>query len=307
MKIAIIEPLGVAQSVLKEKIVAAIGNRHELVFYDDRREDETELVARCHDAEIVVLSNIPFRANVLKQCPKLQKICVAFTGIDHIDLTYCEMNGIEVRNCAGYSTVAVADAVFGLLLSIARNLPACDAACRAGKTKNGLIGFELSGKKFGIIGLGNIGKRVAVIAQAFGCQVFAYTRHPKPCEGVTFVDLPTLLQTSDIVSLHVPFNSQTKAMIGKNEFALMKDTAILINTARGGVVDTGALVEALQEKKIAAAGIDVFDFEPPLNPEMPLLKLNNVVLTPHIGFATWQAFEKRADIIAENLARWCRA
>ncbi|MCK9339271.1 MAG: NAD(P)-dependent oxidoreductase [Bacteroidales bacterium] len=306
MKIAIIEPLGVAQSVLKEKIIAAIGNKHETVFYDDRLEDDASLVARCCDAEIVVLSNIPFRANVIKQCPKLQKICVAFTGIDHIDTEYCAAHHIEIKNCAGYSTVAVADTVFGLLLSIARNLPACDAACRAGETKNGLIGFELAGKKFGIIGFGNIGKRVATIAQAFGCQVFVYTRHPQACEGVSFVDMPVLLQTCDIISLHVPFNSQTKAMIGKKEIAMMKKTAILINTARGGVVDTEALVEALQQNKIAAAGIDVFDTEPPLDTEMPLLKLKNVALTPHIGFATWQAFEKRADIIAANLADWCR-
>src|SRR5574344_638036 len=253
MKIAVIEPLGVATSVLKQKIEARIGNSHDIQFYDDRKEDEASLIARCKDAEIVVLSNIPFKANVLEHCPYLKKICVAFTGIDHIDSDYCAAHGIEIKNCAGYSTVAVTDVVFGLLLSIARNLPACDTACRAGNTKAGLIGFELAGKKFGIIGFGNIGKRVATIAQAFGCEVFVYTRHPQQQDGITFVDKDTLLSTCDIVSLHVPFNQETEGLIAAREFALMKDSAVLINTARGGVVDTAALIDALSQNRIAAA------------------------------------------------------
>lgn len=304
MNIHILEPLGVSKETLLNKITDRIGTAHRIVTYDDRREDEASLVERSAGADIVVLSNIPYRKNVIEKCPGLKKICVAFTGMDHIDLAYCAERGIEVKNCAGYSTVAVADLVFGLVLSLARNIPACDKACRNGGTKNGLVGFELAGKKFGIIGLGAIGKRVADIANAFGCEVYSYTRTPRPYNGVTLTDMETLLRTCDIVSLHTPLNESTRGLIGRKELALMKPTAFLINTARGGVVDTKALVEVLRERRIAGAGIDVFDMEPPVPTDYPLAHLDNTVVTPHVAFATQQAFEKRADIIAENLKRW---
>lgn len=291
---------------MKEKIVAKIGTQHDLIFYPDRKEDAATLVERSQGADIVVLSNIPYRKDVIEKCPALKKICVAFTGVDHIDLAYCAERGIEVKNCAGYSTVAVADLAFGLVLSLARNIPACDRACRDGKTKDGLVGFELAGKKFGIVGLGAIGSRVADIAHAFGCEVFAYTRTPKTHPNVTLVDKETLFSTCDIVSLHTPLNDSTRGLVGEKELSWMKPTAYLINTARGGVVDTPALVDALRNHRIAGAGIDVFDMEPPIPSDYQLNKLPNVVVTPHVAFATKQAFEKRAVIIADNLAGWTR-
>lgn len=306
MKIAVLEPLGVSTDFLKEKIVAKIGTQHDLIFYPDRKEDAATLVERSQGADIVVLSNIPYRKDVIEKCPALKKICVAFTGVDHIDLAYCAERGIEVKNCAGYSTVAVADLAFGLVLSLARNIPACDRACRDGKTKDGLVGFELAGKKFGIVGLGAIGSRVADIAHAFGCEVFAYTRTPKNHPNVTLVDKETLFRTCDIVSLHTPLNDSTRGLVGEKELSWMKPTAYLINTARGGVVDTPALVDALRNHRIAGAGIDVFDMEPPIPSDYQLNKLPNVVVTPHVAFATKQAFEKRALIIADNLAGWTR-
>lgn len=304
MKIAILEPLGVPTEDLRSRIVNRIGEGHELAFYPDRKEDEATLVARSQGADTVVLSNIPYRRSVMEKCPELKRICVAFTGMDHIDLAYCAERGIEVKNCAGYSTVAVADLVFGLVLSLARNIPACNVVCREQGTKAGLVGFELAGKKFGIVGLGAIGKRVADIANAFGCEVYAYTRTPKPYPGVKLVEKDELFRTCDIVSLHTPLNEQTRGLVGKHELALMKPTAFLINTARGGVVDTDALVEVLRENHIAGAGIDVFDMEPPIPADYPLAHLPNTVVTPHVAFATQQAFEKRADIIAENLGFW---
>ena len=306
MKIAVLEPLGVSTDFLKEKIVAKIGTQHDLIFYPDRKEDAATLVERSQGADIVVLSNIPYRKDVIEKCPALKKICVAFTGVDHIDLAYCAERGIEVKNCAGYSTVAVADLAFGLVLSLARNIPACDRACRDGKTKDGLVGFELAGKKFGIVGLGAIGSRVADIAHAFGCEVFAYTRTPKTHPNVTLVDKETLFRTCDIVSLHTPLNDSTRGLVGEKELSWMKPTAYLINTARGGVVDTPALVDVLRNHRIAGAGIDVFDMEPPIPSDYQLNKLPNVVVTPHVAFATKQAFEKRALIIADNLAGWTR-
>lgn len=306
MKIAVLEPLGVSTDFLKEKIVAKIGTQHDLIFYPDRKEDAATLVERSQGADIVVLSNIPYRKDVIEKCPALKKICVAFTGVDHIDLAYCAERGIEVKNCAGYSTVAVADLAFGLVLSLARNIPACDRACRDGKTKDGLVGFELAGKKFGIVGLGAIGSRVADIAHAFGCEVFAYTRTPKTHPNVTLVDKETLFRTCDIVSLHTPLNDSTRGLVGEKELSWMKPTSYLINTARGGVVDTPALVDALRNHRIAGAGIDVFDMEPPIPSDYQLNKLPNMVVTPHVAFATKQAFEKRALIIADNLAGWTR-
>lgn len=304
MKISILEPLGVSTDFLKNTIIEKIGEAHSIDFYEDRKEDEASLVERSQGADIVVLSNIPYRKNVIEKCPDLKKICVAFTGMDHIDLAYCAERGIEVKNCAGYSTFAVADLVFGLVLSLARNIPACNVVCREQGTKAGLVGFELAGKKFGIFGLGAIGKRVADIANAFGCEVYAYTRTPKPYPGVKHVSKEELFSMCDIVSLHTPLNAETRGIVGKSELALMKPTAMLINTARGGVVDTPALVDALKNNRIAGAGIDVFDMEPPIPADYELAHLPNTVVTPHVAFATKQAFEKRAVIIADNLKIW---
>lgn len=206
---------------------------------------------------------------VLQNLPELKMICVAFTGVDHIDIAYCKEHGITVQNCAGYSTVAVADLVFGFALNLARNIQTCNQATRQGLTKQGLIGYELCGKAFGIVGLGAIGQRVADIANAFGCKVYAYSRTPKQVPGVTMVDLPTLLKTCDIVSLHVPLNASTRGMIGKNELAMMKKNAYLINTARGPVVDEEALAEALKAGVIAGAGVDVYEEEPPHSLQQP--------------------------------------
>ncbi|MPN05242.1 Hydroxypyruvate reductase [bioreactor metagenome] len=171
-------------------------------------------------------------------------------------------------------------------------------------TKDGLVGFELEGKTFGVIGLGAIGTRVAKIAQAFGCNVIAYSRSFKRIDGVMFTELDTLLETSDIVSLHVPLNDKTRCLINKEKLALMKPNAILINTARGPVIDSDALAEALREGRIAGAGVDVFEIEPPLNPAHPLLNASNVIATPHIAFATKEALVKRAVIVFDNVAKW---
>lgn len=301
MKISVVEPLGIGKEELEGTLRSAIGEGHELVLWGDRKEGEADLIERCRDAEIVVVSNIRFGKAVIDACPKLKMICVAFTGVDHVDLATCRERGIRVCNCAGYSTVAVADLVFALVLSLARNVPACDAAARAGKTKAGLVGFELEGKTFGIVGMGAIGTRVASIAKAFGCKVLAYSRTVKEIDGVTFTDLQTLLRESDIVSLHVPQNKDTVGLIGRKELALMKKSAMLINAARGPVVETEALAAALEEGAIACAGIDVFDTEPPLPSDNPLLQAPNTLLTPHVAFASAQAFSKRAVIVARNI------
>lgn len=301
MKIVFLEPLGIPQDKLEEMAQKQLGNRAELVFYNTRAEDTPTLIERSKDADMVVLSNFKYREDVLSHCPKLKMICVAFTGVDHVDMAYCRTHNIAVCNCAGYSTVAVADLVFGLVIALQRRVIACDKVVRAGGTKNGLVGFELEGKKFGVIGTGAIGLRVAKIAQAFGCAVLAYSRTQKAIEGVTYTDLNTLLSTCDIVSLHVPQNAETVGLIGEEQLALMKRSAVLINTARGPVVDSEALAKALKEGVIAGAGVDVFETEPPIAEHHPLFSAPNLIATPHVAFATAESMQKRAVIVMNNL------
>ena len=307
MKIAVLEPLGVTNEDLASRIYAACyayDGELEIERSPDRREDEASLVERAQGADIVVVSNIKFPASVMEQLPQLKYICCAFTGYDHIDMDYCRAHGIQVANCAGYSTTAVAELCIAFAVMMGRSIIPADQAVRNGGTKAGLVGPELEGKTFGIIGCGAIGTRVAQLALAFGCKVIAYNRSAKEVPGVTFTALDEVLATSDIISLHVPNNAETKGMLGAEQFALCKPTAYFINCARGPIVDSQALADALNEGRLAGAAVDVYEMEPPIPGEHPLLNAKNLIATPHIAFASDQAWEKRADIIAENVATW---
>ena len=200
MKLVIIEPLGVEKEKLLSMAQEALSGRMEIVYYDTRTTDTNELIQRGEDADVIVVSNLSLNGDVIRGCRNLKLLSVAFTGVDHIDMAACRARGITVCNCAGYSTCAVADLVFGLLISLYRNIIPCDSVCRRGGTKDGLVGFELEGKTFGVIGTGAIGLRVAAIAQAFGCRVLAFSRTVKEIPGITYVELDTLLEESDIIS-----------------------------------------------------------------------------------------------------------
>lgn len=304
MKLVIIEPLGVEQEKLLSMAAEQLPESVEVVYYDTRVTDTETLIERGKDADIIAVSNLPLNADVIDGCKNLKMLSVAFTGVDHIALDACRRNGVLVSNCAGYSTAAVADLVFGLLISLYRNIPACNEVVRREGTKDGLVGFELEGKKFGVVGTGAIGLRVAAIAQAFGCEVLAYSRTKKDVPGITYTDLNTLLSQCDIVSLHTPLNDSTRGLIGKEQLALMKKNAVLINTARGPVVDSQALAEALNEERIAGACIDVFETEPPVKKDHPLLNAKHVIATPHAAFATKEALVKRAVIVFDNITAW---
>lgn len=304
MKLVVIEPLGVNKEQLLKIAKSKLPKEIEIVYYDTRVTDTEQLIHRGKDADIIAVSNLPINDEVIYGCKNLKMMSVAFTGVDHIAMDACRERKILVSNCAGYSTAAVADLVFGMILSLYRNLPSCEQAVRTEKTKDGLIGFELEGKKFGIIGTGAIGMRTATIAQAFGCEVYAYSRTVKNTEGIQYVDFNTLLSNCDIISLHIPLTDATRGMIGEKELARMKKQAILINTSRGPVVDSKALANALNTGLIAGAGIDVFEKEPPIKKEHPLLNVKNLIATPHIGFATKEALEKRAVIVFHNIAMW---
>lgn len=306
MKLVIIEPLGVNDEKLLSMAKDMLPADLEIVYYNTRVTDTETLIERGHDADIIAVSNLPMNADVINGCKNLKMLSVAFTGVDHIAMDACKANGVLVSNCAGYSTAAVADLVFGMIIALYRNMIPCNDVVRKEGTKDGLVGFELEGKKFGVIGTGAIGLRTAAIANAFGCQVLAYSRTKKDIPGITYVDMDTLLSSCDIVSLHTPLNSDTRGLIGKEELAKMKPSAILINTSRGPVVDSAALADALNNGRLAGAGIDVFETDPPIAKDHPLLTAKNVIATPHVAFATKEALEKRAVIVFDNVDKWLK-
>lgn len=306
MKLVIIEPLGVNDEKLLSMAKDMLPADLEIVYYNTRVTDTETLIERGRDADIIAVSNLPMNADVINGCKNLKMLSVAFTGVDHIAMDACKANGVLVSNCAGYSTAAVADLVFGMIIALYRNMIPCNDVVRKEGTKDGLVGFELEGKKFGVIGTGAIGLRTAAIANAFGCQVLAYSRTKKDIPGITYVDMDTLLSSCDIVSLHTPLNSDTRGLIGKEELAKMKPSAILINTSRGPVVDSAALADALNNGRLAGAGIDVFETEPPIVKDHPLLTAKNVIATPHVAFATKEALEKRAIIVFDNVDKWLK-
>ena len=304
MKIVAVEPIGISAERAQEIKQDLAGKGHEFVWFSDRKEDSATLVERMKDAEAVIISNIPLRADVLSQCPKLQFLDVAFTGLDHIDLEYCETHGITVKNASGYATEAVAELAVGLMIDVLRKITFLDGSIRQGGARGAFLGRELRGKTVGIVGTGAIGLRTAELLKAFGCKVIAWSRTHKPEMmnlGCAYVTLEALMRDSDIISLHVPLTAETKHLISKDLLALCKPTAILVNTARGNVVDMEALAECLRDGKIAGAGIDVYEKEPPLPQDHPLVQSPNCVLVPHVGYATREAFDIRIDIILRNL------
>lgn len=304
MKIVAVEPIGISAERAEEIRQNLADKGHEFVWYADRKEDATTLVERMKDAEVVIISNIPLRAEVLAQCPKLQFLNVAFTGLDHIDMDYCATHNILVKNASGYATEAVAELAIGLMIDVLRKITNLDGSIRQGGVRGAFLGRELRGKTVGIVGTGAIGTRTAELLKAFGCRVIAWSRTHKPEVmnlGVAYVTLEGLMRDSDIISLHVPLNGETKHLISKEMLALCKPSAILINTARGNVVDMDALAESLRDGRIAGAGIDVYEKEPPLPHDHPLLSAPNCVLVPHVGYATREAFDIRIDIILGNL------
>ena len=308
-QIVVMEPLGVSETLLQSLAEPFKAEGYELVVYGTKETNQIKLLDRVRQASIIILANQPLSGEIIRQCPNLEFISVAFTGVDHIDLEACHEKGIIVSNAAGYSTQAVTELVFGLAISVLRHVLPCDGRTRTGGTKDGLPGFELHGKTFGVVGTGAIGSAVARIAKAFGCKVIAYNRSEKPelvAEGITFTDLDTVVQEADILSLHVPLTEETRHVIDATRIDMMKDTAVLINTARGPVVDNEALAKALHAGKLRGAGIDVFEVEPPIPTDHPLCDAPRTVLTPHIAFASQEAFVTRAHIVMDNIVAFLK-
>ena len=307
MKVVVLESLGISDDEFNKLSKPLADNGHELVVYNDGKLDDETLKTRIKDAEVIVIANTVLKGEVIDAAEKLKYISVAFTGYNHIDLEKCKEKGINVSNAAGYSTNSVAEITFGLIISLLRNIVPLETIVREGGTKDGYRQIDLKGKTLGVLGTGDIGSAVADIGLAFGCKVIAYNRSEKPAlisKGVEYKSLDEVLQSSDIVTLHTPLTDETKHLIDKDKLALMKPSAFLINTAVGPIVDNDALAAALRNGTIAGAGLDRVDMEPPVPADYPILDAPNVVLLPHIGFATEEAMVRRAEITFNNIVKW---
>ena len=305
MKVAILESLGISAEELAARKAPFEAQGVEFANYP-KTTDIPKLQEEIADADACIIANMPFPDEVIRAGKNLKYIDVAFTGVDHVGLTAAKEQGIAVSNAAGYSNEAVSELVFGMVLSLARNMREVEGRARDGKTKDGLVGWELKGKTVGIVGLGKIGSRSAELFHAFGSKILANSRtvHADAPDYVEQVSLEDLLKRSDIVVLHCPANASTIGLIDAKKLQMMKKTAILINVARGPVVVTADLAQALKDGTIAAAGIDVFDKEPPLALDEPLLHAPNTLLTPHVAFATQESMSLRAEIVFDNLKSW---
>lgn len=306
MKIVLLQSLGISTAKLASLTETLLAKGHEFIAYDEPADDET-LKTRVKDAEVIIVANMPLSAEVIAAAKKLKFISIAFTGYDHIDLEQCQKQGIQVSNAGGYSTCSVAELTFGLIIGVLRSLVPLEALARQGETKGAYRQTDLYGKTLGVLGTGAIGTAVTELGLAFGCKVVAYNRSEKPeltAKGVKYLPLEEVLKTSDIVSLHLPLTDDTKHLINAENLQRMKPSAILINTAVGPIVDNNALAQALHQGILAGAGLDRTDMEPPIPADYPLLSAPNALILPHVGYATDEALERRADITFNNIQQW---
>ncbi len=274
-----------------------------------------ELLKAVEDVDAIYCTlNERIDREVLDRAEKLRVIGTMSVGVDHIDVDYATSKGIYVVHTPGVLTETVADHAWALILAVARRIVEADSYVRRGEWRIAwaptmMLGYDVHGKTLGIIGLGRIGAAVARRAKGFDMKVLYYdiVRRPELEQelGVEYATLERVLKESDVVSIHTPLTPQTRRMIGEKELKLMKRTAILVNTARGPIIDQDALVKALREGWIAGAGLDVFE-EEPIAQDNPLLKLENVVLTPHIGSASHETRSKMAELAASGIVKVLR-
>lgn len=308
MKIALLEPLGISAEMIDQLAAPLRAQGHTFIYYSDKTTDSAELMRRSHGCEVVIIANTPYPAQVVEAADQLKLLNVAFTGIDHVALETCKVRGITVCNAANYSNQTVAELVIGMTISLLRKLPEASAAVRAGGTSSGLTGREIAGRTVGVIGTGRIGMMTARLFQAFGAEVIAHSRSEKPeasALGIEYVSLEALARKSDIITLHTPNNPSTRGLISREIIGLMKPSALFVNCARGPIVDSAALADALNDGRIAGAAVDVFDTEPPLPADEPLLHAKNALLTPHIAFLSEESMLRRARIAFANVEAYC--
>lgn len=298
-----------ADTIGSDISLSPIANLGEFTTYPFTKPDE--VFDRIKEADVIITNKVIIGKEQVDAAPKLKLICVAATGTNNVDIPYANSKGIPVKNAIGYSTESVVQITFAMVLTMVCKMSYFDNAVKSGNYSKGpsftdvsKCFFELKGKKYGVIGLGNIGSKVARIAQAFGMEVVYYstsgTAHSNEFKNVS---LEELMQTCDVISVHAPLNERTNNLITYNYLKLMKPTAYIFNLGRGGIINEADIVQALNENLLAGAGIDVFCKEP-LPLDSPYLKVNDpdkILLTPHIGWASKEARACLIDKIAENI------
>lgn len=264
---------------------------------------EERLIELLMGVDGAIIGVVPMTAHVIQNSPRLKVVSMHGVGVDHIDLTAAAGSGVVIANCQGANDQSVADLTIGLMISIARNIPSVDGSLRKGGW-GAHAGNELWNKTLGLVGLGRIGRGVAKRALGFDMKVLAYDPYVKDGDilpGISLMSFEDVLRQADYVSVHAALTDETCHMIGADQLKLMKPSAYFINTSRGALVDEAALYSALTQKQIAGAALDVFNEEPPK--DSPLLELENVVVTPHIGAHTRESIERVGIMAAENVLR----
>ncbi len=291
--------------------LSSITSQGEYVAYENT--SKTEVVERLKGAEVAITNKVMIDGDAMRQLPDLKLICVAATGMNNVDLEAAKELGIVVKNAVGYSTTSVAETTLASALALARNVVYFDEYFHDGRySKAGRafcydrFTFEIRGKKWGIIGLGNIGREVARLATAFGCEVrYFSTSGTKREEAYPAMELKEMLEWCDILSVHSPLNERTRGLVGREELKVMKPTSLVINVARGGIIDEAALAEALDNGWVAAAALDVFSVEPLR--ESPLYNIKDryrLLGSPHNAWSAAEAIDRLIECVANNIHTW---
>ena len=283
----------------------------EYTAYENTTKEQ--VVERLKGADVAITNKVVIDGDAMRQLPDLKLICVAATGMNNVDLESAKELGIEVRNAVGYSTTSVAEATLASALALARNIVYFDEYFHDGRYSKAdrafcydRFTFEIRGKHWGIVGLGNIGREVARLASAFGCEVRYYsTSGAKRQEEYPAMELNELLEWSDLVSVHSPLNERTRGLIGIEELKRMKPTSIIINVARGGIIDESALAEALDKAYVSAAALDVFSVEPlRTSPLYDIKDRYRLLASPHNAWSAAEAIDRLIECVAENIRVW---
>jgi lactate dehydrogenase-like 2-hydroxyacid dehydrogenase len=294
--------------------LAGLNKLGEIRYYDVTSREET--IKHIGDAEIVITNKVIIDSHVMDSCPSVKLICVAATGMNNIDLVQAKSRGIRVKNVSGYSTESVVQVTFSLLLYLMNSIRYYDDYVKSGLYSSGSVFthfaknfHEISGKQFGIIGLGTIGKRVAEVATAFGAVVSYYSTSGQNLNNIyPHLPLSTLLAGSDVISIHCPLTPGTHNLIGYAQLRQMKRSSILLNLGRGGIVNEADLAKALNQNLIAGAGLDVHENEPP-KPDNPLLHLDHpgkILMTPHLAWASNESRTRLVEGITDNIREYLR-
>ncbi len=300
-------------------VIEDLSRYYDVEVWDKYQPPPYEVILRkARDADaLATLLTDRVDCNLISSSPRLRIIAQYAVGYDNIDVECATRHGVYVTNTPGVLTEATAELTWALIFAVARRIVEADTFVRWGEWwrlgtgwhPKMMLGVELRGKTLGVIGLGRIGSRVAEIGKALGMRIVYYSRERKPelekALGAEYRGLEDLLRESDVITIHVPLTSDTRHLLDRERLSLVKKGAIIVNTSRGAVIDTDALVEALREGRIAGAGLDVFE-EEPIDPNHPLTAFKNVVLAPHIGSATYETRHKMAELVAENLVMFYR-